>query len=137
MGHSFRTYLAGETLLTCRSCNNHLAVGESILSKVSVVFYHDRSLCGNWGWRDTRSHDKGKGGSMVHYGGMRYSAEPSRPHYGCPSLPSYCVFAITRLRRQHGLVATKSCFGALLTLLAIYGSTRKSSPHTTCVSHHI
>ena len=67
MGHSFRTYLAGETLLTCRSCNNHLAVGESVLSKVSVVLYYDRSLCGNWGWRATgvtRSQDRKMGGIM-------------------------------------------------------------------------
>jgi len=41
MGHSYRTYLAGESLLTCRTCNNHLAVGESVLSKVShLVFNH-------------------------------------------------------------------------------------------------
>jgi hypothetical protein len=38
MGHSFRTYLAGETLLVCRTCTNHLAVGESVLSKVSLVY---------------------------------------------------------------------------------------------------
>jgi hypothetical protein len=36
MGRSFRVYLAGESVFVCRHCNNHLAVGESVLSKVSL-----------------------------------------------------------------------------------------------------
>jgi hypothetical protein len=37
MGRSYRTYLAGETVYVCRSCGNHLAVQESVMSRVSVV----------------------------------------------------------------------------------------------------
>jgi len=67
-----------------------------------------------------------------------YGAELSRPNHGYPSISKCCcvIFLASRcLRRWQGAVATMSCFGALLTLLAIYGATRKSSPHTTCVSH--
>lgn len=35
MGRSFRVYLAGETVYVCRGCGNHLAVQESVMSRVS------------------------------------------------------------------------------------------------------
>lgn len=34
MGRSFRIYLAGEIVFVCRKCQNHLAVGEQVESKV-------------------------------------------------------------------------------------------------------
>jgi hypothetical protein len=48
MGHSFRVYLAGESVFVCKHCQNHLAVGESVLSKVSVFAQLNRfrRLCG-------------------------------------------------------------------------------------------
>jgi hypothetical protein len=48
MGHSFRVYLAGESVFVCKHCQNHLAVGESVLSKVSVCaqIKRFRRLCG-------------------------------------------------------------------------------------------
>lgn len=33
MGRQHRIYLAGESVFVCRDCGNHLAVGESVLSK--------------------------------------------------------------------------------------------------------
>lgn len=35
MGRQFRTYLAGEIVFCCRQCGNHLAVVESVMSRVS------------------------------------------------------------------------------------------------------
>jgi hypothetical protein len=35
MGRVFRSYLAGESVFSCRSCGNHLAVRESVISDVS------------------------------------------------------------------------------------------------------
>lgn len=36
MGRTNRIYLAGEAVFTCRSCGNHLAVGESVMSNVGA-----------------------------------------------------------------------------------------------------
>ncbi|OXG48341.1 hypothetical protein C355_04288 [Cryptococcus neoformans Th84] len=37
MGRTYRIYLAGESVLMCRHCGNHLAVSEGIISKHTVV----------------------------------------------------------------------------------------------------
>lgn len=47
MGHTYRTYLAGESVYVCRACHNHLAVGESVLSKVSTPI---TSITGSPAW---------------------------------------------------------------------------------------
>lgn len=39
MGRTFRIYLAGESVYVCKKCGNHLAVGESLLSKVRFGLY--------------------------------------------------------------------------------------------------
>ncbi|OWZ60600.1 hypothetical protein AYX14_07126 [Cryptococcus neoformans] len=43
MGRTYRIYLAGESVLMCRHCGNHLAVSEGIISKVG------KTLCSEAG----------------------------------------------------------------------------------------
>ncbi|ORY34683.1 putative yippee-like protein [Naematelia encephala] len=43
MGRTFRIYLAGESVFLCRQCGNHLAVGESVLSK-AFTGQHGRAI---------------------------------------------------------------------------------------------
>lgn len=56
MGKQYRVYLAGESVFVCRQCGNHLAVGESVISKVSLGRLHtserkgqgDQTDAGSW-----------------------------------------------------------------------------------------
>lgn len=41
MGRTYRIYLAGESVLMCRHCGNHLAVSEGIISKVGKTLCSD------------------------------------------------------------------------------------------------
>ncbi|WRT69723.1 uncharacterized protein IL334_006713 [Kwoniella shivajii] len=43
MGRTFRVYLAGESVLLCRQCGNHLAVSEGVMSK-QFTGQHGRAL---------------------------------------------------------------------------------------------
>ncbi|WVQ78946.1 hypothetical protein IAT38_001038 [Cryptococcus sp. DSM 104549] len=43
MGRTYRIYLAGEVLMTCRECGNHLAVSEAIMSR-QFTGQHGRAL---------------------------------------------------------------------------------------------
>lgn len=41
MGRTYRIYLAGESVLMCRHCGNHLAVSEGIISKVGKTLHSE------------------------------------------------------------------------------------------------
>jgi hypothetical protein len=45
MGRQFRIYLAGESVFCCKQCGNHLAVLESIVSRVSMSLYPTSGMC--------------------------------------------------------------------------------------------
>lgn len=44
MGRTFRVYLAGESVFCCRQCNAHIAVSESVISKVSSNSVYEQDL---------------------------------------------------------------------------------------------
>ncbi|ODN98074.1 hypothetical protein I350_07716 [Cryptococcus amylolentus CBS 6273] len=59
MGRTFRVYLAGEKVLACKQCGNHLAVSEGVISEVGR-YQHVPSSGPGW---QNRSHFRGQHGT--------------------------------------------------------------------------